>query len=818
MAQSKREEDVVIKLDDVNDNSKKINNGSSSSNNYQRRSESVRRRNKELSDQENHQGYLNSGGAEVVKCSSNVSFQRGPWKSVMSMTKSRLIDPPEEPCQSSVNTGRMPAQDRDWEDDDIEEIPQEHKRMKFGTLTMLQYVSLVLIIAALVCSLWFPIIKRHIVWDLPLWKWEIMVLALICGRLVSGWGVRVVVFFIELNFILRKRVLYFVYGLRKSVQNCLWLGLVLLVWHSIFHDKVKKETKSKILPYVNKEALFSQYVIKTLSSPLLFKMNDTQEEEAVAEVQELEKAGVTLHSSGRRVIGCGRLVKSPKVGKNSRFSRTSFRREDEEIIVDHLHKLNQKNISAWNMRRMVNIIQHGDLSTLDDQLLNSKIEDEALLQIRSECQAKEAAKRIFQNVAKPVSQYIYLEDVMHFMSKEEALKTMHLIGVAAENKGISKSFLKDWMVKAFRERRALALSLTDTKTAVEELHTLLNILVAIVTLIIWLIILRVPITHFLVFISSQLLLVVFVFGNTCRTVFEAIIFLFVMHPFDVGDRCEVDGVQMVVDEMNILTTVFLRYDNQKIIYPNSILATKPIGNCHRSPDMGDAIDFCINISTPMEKVTSMKERITRYIESKNEHWQPGPMVIMRDVIDMNKLMMSAWLTHKMNYQDMGERWIGRDLLLGEMIKVFKELNIEYRLLPLDVNVQNLPPLVSPYVYVHPSFLAILAHARLHGTNAHSRVGPMRMASPCVLVSNPKATKLPISMATLVKVYGPPMSTAVSRVLASLYEKNVEFQLFYINMLHVYRQTQKSLSSSSSSPLAKYQHLKMKLKHLHFSVV
>ncbi|KAL4650307.1 hypothetical protein ACB092_01G077800 [Castanea dentata] len=691
MAQSKRE-DVVIKLDDVNDNSKKINNGSPSSNNYQGRS-----------------------GAEVVKCSSNVSFQRGPWKSVMSMTKSRLIDPPEEPCQSSVNTGRMPAQDRDWEDDNIEDIPQEYKRMKFSALTMLQYVSLVLIIAALVCSLWFPIIKRHIVWDLPLWKWEIMVLALICGRLVSGWGIRVVVFFIELNFILRKRVLYFVYGLRKSVQNCLWLGFVLLVWHSIFHDKVKKETKSKVLPYVNKvlicflvgtliwllktlfvkvlastfhvntfferiqEALFSQYVIKTLSSPLLFKRNDTQEEEAMAEVQELEKAGVTLHSSSRRVIGSGRLVKSPKVEKNSRFSRTSFRREDEEIAVDHLHKLNQKNISAWNMRRMVNIIQHGDLSTLDEQ---------------SECQAKEAAKRIFQNVAKPVSQYIYLEDVMHFMSKEEALKTMHLIGVAAENKGISKPFLKDWMVKAFRERRALALSLTDTKTAMEELHALLNLLVAIVILIIWLIILRVPISHFLVFISSQILLVVFVFGNICRTVFEAIIFLFVMHPFDVGDRCEVDGVQMVVDEMNILTTVFLRYDNQKIIYPNCTLATKPIGNYHRSPDMGDAIDFCINISTPMEKVTSMKERITRYIESKNEHWQPGPMVIMRDVIDMNKLMMSVWLTHKMNYQDIRERWIRRDLLLGEMVKVFKELDIEYRLLPLDVNVRNLPPLIS----------------------------------------------------------------------------------------------------------------------------
>jgi hypothetical protein len=70
------------------------------------------------------------------------------------------------------------------------------------------------------------------------------------------------------------------------------------------------------------------------------------------------------------------------------------------------------------------------------------------------------------------------------------------------------------------------------------------------------------------------------------------------------------------------------------------------------------------------------------------------MVIMRDVIDMNKLMLSVWLTHKMNYQDMGERWARRALLIEEMIKVFRELDIEYRMLPLDVNIRNMPPLIS----------------------------------------------------------------------------------------------------------------------------
>jgi small-conductance mechanosensitive channel len=45
-------------------------------------------------------------------------------------------------------------------------------------------------------------------------------------------------------------------------------------------------------------------------------------------------------------------------------------------------------------------------------------------------------------------------------------------------------------------------------------------------------------------VTSQLLLVGFMFQNMCKTIFESIIFVFVMHPFDVGDRCVVDGVQV----------------------------------------------------------------------------------------------------------------------------------------------------------------------------------------------------------------------------------------------------------------------------------
>ncbi|KAL5557791.1 hypothetical protein UlMin_034002 [Ulmus minor] len=696
----------------------------------------IRRRSKELTDPDTRT-------TEVLRCSSNASFRRNSWKPPISKTRSRLIDPPagEEPFKKSGkldNSGGQPGKDNDnvsVDEDEIEDIPGEYKQWKFSTIALAQWVSLVLIIAALVCSLWIPILKRKKLWDLPLWKWEMLVLALICGRLVSGWGIRVVVIFIERNFVLRKRVLYFVYGLRRAVQNCLWLGLVLIVWNSIFDKKVEEKTNSKILPNVTKilvcflvgtliwllktllvkvlalhfhvnnffdriqEALFNQYTIETLSGPPLFIESHRKKEEdrANAEV-EFQKAGAPMPTElkanllpkNEKLSDSGLQNCPSTVGRSPRFSRQmSADKEDEKISIEHLNKLNQKNISAWNMRRMVNIIRHGSLTTLDERILNSGADDSSS-EIQTECQAKEAARKIFLRVAKPGSRYIFLEDLLRFMSKDEALKAMHQFGAASENKGITKSSMKDWMVHAFRERRALALSLNDTKTAVDKLHNMLDVLVGITIVIISLLILGVRVLHFLVFISSQLLLAAFIFGNTCKNIFEAVIFLFVMHPFDVGDRCEVEGIQMVVEEMNILTTIFLRYDNTKIIYPNSVLATKPITNYYRSPDMGDSIEFCIHVSTPAEKIATMKERITRCIENRSNHWHPEPMLIMKDVEDLNKVRVLVGMTHKMNHQDIGERWARRALLLEEMVKIFRELDIEYRLLPLDVNIGKLP--------------------------------------------------------------------------------------------------------------------------------
>ena len=99
-------------------------------------------------------------------------------------------------------------------------------------------------------------------------------------------------------------------------------------------------------------------------------------------------------------------------------------------------------------------------------------------------------------------------------------------------------------MKAYIDRKSLAHSLNDTKTAVKQLHKLISVIVLAIIVMISLLLMGFATTKIFVFISSQLLLVVFVFGNTCKTTFESIVFVFIMHPFDVGDRCVIDGTQV----------------------------------------------------------------------------------------------------------------------------------------------------------------------------------------------------------------------------------------------------------------------------------
>uniref|UniRef100_A0A803NEG4 Mechanosensitive ion channel MscS domain-containing protein n=1 Tax=Chenopodium quinoa TaxID=63459 RepID=A0A803NEG4_CHEQI len=382
---------------------------------------------------------------------------------------------------------------------------------------------------------------------------------------------------------------------------------------------------------------------------------------------------------------------------DSRGTQVSFRAhtgnhmENKVVDWEKIHQMKREKVPSWTMKLLVDVISNSGLSTMSGIFKQDVVEGGVELdddEITCEEEAIATAVRIFYNVIGDKTDnndfYIDRGDLHRFMIWEEVDVVYPLFEVNEKKQIDMKAFSK-WVVNVFKDRQALKHALNDNKTAVDEFNKLLNGLLIIIITVLWLLLTEVLTTKILLFFSSQLLVAVFVFGNTCKTVFEALIFVFVMHPFDVGDRCVIDGTLMIVEEMNILTTVFLKLDREKVYYPNALLSTKSIGNYYRSPDQGDTLEFAIDYRTPLPKIAELKERIKQYVEKTSHYWHPEHSMVVKEIENINKIKMAVYVTHTMNFQDIVEKSKRRTEFFLEMKSIFDDLEISYQLLPQEIH-------------------------------------------------------------------------------------------------------------------------------------
>lgn len=65
--------------------------------------------------------------------------------------------------------------------------------------------------------------------------------------------------------------------------------------------------------------------------------------------------------------------------------------------------------------------------------------------------------------------------------------------------------------------------------------------------------------------GTALLSLSFAFSVTCQEFLGSCIFLFIKHPYDVGDRIDVTDEKMVVEKISLLYTVLTRIDKMQVV-------------------------------------------------------------------------------------------------------------------------------------------------------------------------------------------------------------------------------------------------------------
>jgi small-conductance mechanosensitive channel len=103
--------------------------------------------------------------------------------------------------------------------------------------------------------------------------------------------------------------------------------------------------------------------------------------------------------------------------------------------------------------------------------------------------------------------------------------------------------------------------------------------------------------------ATALLSLSFMFATTCQEVLGSCVFLFVKHPYDVGDRVIIDHTEYLVYSVALLYTVFTRQDNQRNVQsPNVVLNGLWIENLTRSKVYTLSMPLLVPSSTPVREL------------------------------------------------------------------------------------------------------------------------------------------------------------------------------------------------------------------------
>ncbi|KAG8976703.1 hypothetical protein FRB90_009050, partial [Tulasnella sp. 427] len=196
-----------------------------------------------------------------------------------------------------------------------------------------------------------------------------------------------------------------------------------------------------------------------------------------------------------------------------------------------------------------------------------------------------------------------------------------------DNGDITRAEIKTSIMKVYKERRFLARSLRDVGAAVATLDRLMLCVFLIILIFIALPIFGVSIKSSFSSIYTVFIAASFIFKNAASNAFDSIMFLFVTHPFDTGDRCFIENENLVVRKMGLFATTFTRVDGSQTYYFNSMLLTKFIMNARRSDKMGEVMEMQINWRTPQWKLDALEKKINEWIDSDEKRWyKPGTSI------------------------------------------------------------------------------------------------------------------------------------------------------------------------------------------------
>ncbi|TPX37039.1 hypothetical protein SmJEL517_g00849 [Synchytrium microbalum] len=301
--------------------------------------------------------------------------------------------------------------------------------------------------------------------------------------------------------------------------------------------------------------------------------------------------------------------------------------------------------------------------------------------LRSLHDAKMLSKRLFLSLKRGSSGILVPADFRpYFPTQAETMAAFKLLD-KDENGDISPQEMRTTIIEIYRERLSLDKSIRDGNQAMHKLDGLLKVFMFALIIFICLGIWGVNITNFLAGLISLWLGILFAIGATIKNLLESVIFLFLTHPYDVGDRVEIDGNTYIVKEFALSVTVFRTPDGKEVIAPNPVLLTKFINNIRRSGPQVETVLLKLSGDTTEAQLQKLKERLGDFAQHSSRDFNSSVTTHIKELNDSNQMTVSVSITHKTNWSNFSNKVARTNRFMLELRRIMMDLNMSIVIVP-----------------------------------------------------------------------------------------------------------------------------------------
>ncbi|KAH8691959.1 Mechanosensitive ion channel family [Talaromyces proteolyticus] len=294
------------------------------------------------------------------------------------------------------------------------------------------------------------------------------------------------------------------------------------------------------------------------------------------------------------------------------------------------------------------------------------------------------ARRLYRTFSRPEFDTVFSGDLKAAFDSNDEAEAAFTMFDKDMNGDISMEELEAVCVEIGRERKSITASLKDLDSVVSKLDGVLFFIVCVITLIVFLSLISTSAAGVLTSAGSSILALSWLFSATAQEFLQSVIFVFVKHPFDVGDRVTIygntgdnlTGDDYFVKEISLLYTEFKKMQGHIVQAPNSYLNTLFILNQRRSGGLAEAVPIVIKYGTSIEQMDALRQRLLEFVRVEKREYQGNIITELREVTEAFSLTLNIVFFYKSNWQNEGLRLQRRNKFICMLMVSMQEIGIE----------------------------------------------------------------------------------------------------------------------------------------------